>query len=74
MESTTPTGRLAVSPAEAATLLGVSATTIRRWIAAGTMPSTKLGGNRLICLADLQSLMTTPDSPTGLAADAGGAA
>lgn len=57
IEIVTPQQRLAVSPTEAAALLGVSRTTMRRWLAAGTVPSTKIGGTRLIRLADLHALM-----------------
>lgn len=51
-----PEGRLTVSPAEAAALIGVSHTTIRRWLAAGTLPSVKIRHVTLIRLEDLHAL------------------
>jgi excisionase family DNA binding protein len=43
-------------------LTGVSMRTVRRWIAAEIIPSTKLGGARLVARADLERLLCpTPD-------------
>jgi len=39
--------------AEIAKELGVDVRTIRRWVAAGTLPSVKIGGARLVVEADL---------------------
>ena len=39
---------------EIARLLGISERTVRRWIASGELPSTKLGGARLVARADLE--------------------
>ena len=38
---------------EIAVLLGVDFRTVRRWIKDGTLPSSKLGGARLVAEADL---------------------
>jgi excisionase family DNA binding protein len=40
---------------EIARLAGVSVRTVRRWIAAGELPSTKIGGTRLVAKAALGS-------------------
>ena len=37
--------------------LGVSVRTVRRWIADGTLPSTRIGGARLVATADLERLL-----------------
>jgi excisionase family DNA binding protein len=43
-------------------LTGVSIRTVRRWIADEILPSTKLGGARLVARADLERrLCSTPD-------------
>ena len=39
-------------------LTGMSIRTIRRWIADETLPSTKLGGARLVTRADLERLLS----------------
>jgi excisionase family DNA binding protein len=45
-----------------AQLTGVSIRTVRRWIADDTIPSTKLGGARLVARADLERrLCSSPD-------------
>ena len=41
-----------------ADLTGVSLRTVRRWIAEGIIPSTKLGGARLVPRSELGSLFT----------------
>jgi excisionase family DNA binding protein len=43
---------------EIARLSGVSLRTVRRWIAAGTLPSTKVGGVRLVARQAVQQLLT----------------
>ena len=49
-----------------ADLLGVSVRTVRRWIADGTLPSTKVGGTRLIAGEDLERALGSdrPDIAT----------
>ena len=45
-----------------ARLTGVSIRTVRRWIADEIIPSTKLGGARLVARADLERLLcSSPD-------------
>lgn len=39
-------------------LTGMSPRTVRRWIAAKILPSTKLGGARLVARADLHDLLS----------------
>ncbi len=48
---------------EIAADLGMSERTIRRWISDGTLPSSKLGGARLVARADLERLLAAPDIP-----------
>ena len=43
--------------ADIARLTGMSIRTVRRWIDDEIIPSTKLGGARLVARADLQSLL-----------------
>ncbi len=43
--------------ADIACHLGVSVRTVRRWIADKIIPSTKLGGARLVARADLEHLL-----------------
>lgn len=45
---------------EVASLLGLSERSIRRWIAAGNLPSVRIGGARLVATADLERLLS-PD-------------
>jgi excisionase family DNA binding protein len=40
-----------------AQLTGMSVRTVRRWIAAEILPSTKLGGSRLVARADLAHVL-----------------
>lgn len=54
--------RLSVSTQEAAALLGVSPRTVERRISAGVLPSTKLGGCRLIPLRALRELAGGEDA------------
>jgi excisionase family DNA binding protein len=57
--------------AEIAELTGMSVRSIRRWIANEVLPSTKLGGARLVAWADLDRLLSPyQESPPGLAKSA----
>jgi excisionase family DNA binding protein len=48
--------------ADIAQLTGMSTRTVRRWIADEIIPSTKLGGARLVAKADLERLLSSsPD-------------
>jgi excisionase family DNA binding protein len=48
--------------ADIARLTGVSMRTVRRWIADKIVPSTKLGGTRLVARAELERLLCpSPD-------------
>jgi len=49
--------------AEIAALTGMSIRTIRRWVRDGILPSTKLGGARLVATADLQAVLSAPYEP-----------
>ena len=44
--------------ADIAQLTGMSIRTVRRWIADEIIPSTKLGGARLVARADLERLLS----------------
>jgi excisionase family DNA binding protein len=46
-----------------AQLTGMSVRTVRRWIADEILPSTKLGGARLVACADLKRLLASPEFP-----------
>jgi excisionase family DNA binding protein len=46
--------------ADIAELTGVSLRTVRRWIAEEIIPSTKLGGARLVAKAELKRLFSSP--------------
>jgi len=48
--------------------LGLSVRTVRRWIADGTLPSTKIGGTRLIAEEDLERALDS-DGPDLATAD-----
>jgi excisionase family DNA binding protein len=50
--------------ADIAELTGVSLRTVRRWIAEKIIPSTKLGGARLVAKAELQRLFSSPSEAT----------
>ena len=55
-------GRQYLRAADIVRLTGVSIRTVRRWIADEILPSTKLGGARLVAKADLERrLCSTPD-------------
>lgn len=47
-----------------AELTGVSVRTVRRWIAEEIIPSTKLGGARLVAKAELGRLFSSPPEIT----------
>jgi excisionase family DNA binding protein len=50
--------------ADIAALTGASIRTVRRWIADEAIPSTKLGGARLVAAADLEAILSnTSDNP-----------
>ena len=46
-----------------AELLDLSERTIRRWIADGTLPSVKMGGARLVVMAELERRLTGRPEP-----------
>lgn len=46
-----------------ATRTGVSLRTVRRWIANGSLPSSKIGGTRLVAEADLDRLLHPEAGP-----------
>jgi excisionase family DNA binding protein len=48
--------------ADIAQITGVSMRTVRRWIADETIPSTKLGGARLVAKASLDRLLFRPSA------------
>jgi excisionase family DNA binding protein len=50
--------------ADIAELTGVSIRTVRRWIAEEIIPSTKLGGARLVAKAELKRLFSSPSEMT----------
>jgi excisionase family DNA binding protein len=54
---TAPIEPLAVGIADAATVVGVSPSTIKREIVAGNLPSFRLGGRRLIEYAALRTFV-----------------
>lgn len=47
-----------VRVADIAEQLNVNVRTVRRWISEGALPSAKVGGARLVAIADLQALLT----------------
>jgi excisionase family DNA binding protein len=47
--------------AEIAALVGMSPRTVRRWIKDEVLPSTKLGGTRLVATADLEAVLMPCD-------------
>jgi excisionase family DNA binding protein len=57
-------GKEYVRAAEIARLTGMSVRTVRRWIADEILPSTRLGGARLVARADLERLLCA--GPEGL--------
>jgi excisionase family DNA binding protein len=57
--------------AEIAALTGMSLRTIRRWIAEEILPSTKLGGARLVAATSLKAALSAPHERLQEAADDG---
>lgn len=57
--------------AEIAALTGMSLRTIRRWIAEEILPSTKLGGARLVAATDLKAALSAPHERLQETADDG---
>jgi excisionase family DNA binding protein len=57
-------GKEYLRAADISRLTGVSIRTARRWIADEIIPSTKLGGARLVARADLERLLCAPLGPT----------
>jgi len=53
-----------------AALTGMSIRTIRRWIEDETLPSTKIGGARLVATDDLKAALSAPHRGPEEAADA----
>ena len=51
-------GRGYLRAAEIVALTGMSLRTVRRWIADDVLPSTKLGGARLVATADLEAALS----------------
>ncbi len=51
------TTRLTLRMPEVAEQLGVGLSTVQRWVAAGTLPASRVGGVVLIHPADLQALL-----------------
>lgn len=54
---------------QVAEVLNVHVRTVRRWIAAGTLPSTKVGGVRLVAEADLLRLLSSENDGVKLRED-----
>jgi excisionase family DNA binding protein len=56
--------------AKIATLTGMSLRTVRRWINDEVLPSSKLGGARLVAAADLEAALSgSGDRPEKFASD-----
>ena len=62
------TDRLAVSPAEAARLVGIGRTTIYQAIGSGALRSLKIGKRRLIMIASLRAWLEPARQATEVAA------
>jgi len=58
------TGKQYLRAADIAALTGMSIRSVRRLIAARTIPSIKLGGARLVAMADLDRLLSLTPDPT----------
>jgi excisionase family DNA binding protein len=52
-------------------LTGTSLRTVRRWIREEIIPSTQLGGARLVARADLERLLCSPPDPAEEVDDGG---
>ena len=48
-----------ITPVQCARLVNKSVRTVRRWIQAQIVPSIKVGGSRLIAIADLERLLSS---------------
>jgi excisionase family DNA binding protein len=55
-------GRAYLRAAAIAALTGMSLRTIRRWIAEGILPSTRVGGTRLVAITDLKAALSEPQN------------
>lgn len=51
----------AVSVAQVAGILGVPRSTVSGWITRGVIPSFKVGGRRLVRVADVQAMLAPPE-------------
>ena len=58
-----------LKPAEVARLVGKSVRTVRRWIRAKILPSVKIGGARMIAIADLEQLLSPATNETNQQTD-----
>jgi excisionase family DNA binding protein len=59
-------GKEYLRAADIAALTGMSPRTVRRWIANQVLPSTKLGGARLVACADLKRLLASLEFPENI--------
>ena len=57
-------GKAYLRASDIAELTGMSTRTIRRWIRQEILPSTKVGGARLVARADLERLLCLSRDPT----------
>lgn len=57
LSKATPVSRLAVSPTEAAQMLGVGRTTFYAWIKEGRIQRTKIGHRSFIKISDIRALL-----------------
>jgi excisionase family DNA binding protein len=55
-----PRQYLHLRAAEIVALTGISERTVRRWIRDEVLPSTKVGGTRLVATADLEAVLSAP--------------
>jgi len=47
-----------LSATQVASHLGISLRTVRRWIRSGQLPSSRVGGTRLVAIADLEDALS----------------
>jgi len=47
-----------MKPPQVARALGVSVRTVRRWLSSGQLPSARIGGTRLVAIADIERLLS----------------